>query len=220
MAAPSFTMRGCAFPVGLLILAAAATAPGCAANKSMTACGGCAGRHVEIFAGLGGYMQGSEQIQQKLARRGICSHVSWNPQAHQVSRRILARRARGDCGPIVLAGYATGGHGVMQVASDLAACNVRVDAVILIDPSFFEPVCSNVDCCFVAYRPEYLQYWNPIMRGLPVKVASNRTQVVKVNLRELDRQGRMDRISHVTITSDEWVQDILVNRVAAAFNAD
>lgn len=212
----------CSRPAALLVLIAMCGLPGCAFNTS-TLCGRSALHstpsqpHVEIFRGLGGWMPGSDRLQQRLAARGIASTVSYGAAARCVSRRILERRARGNSCPIVLMGYATGGGGVKRVAEDLAQHGVCVDAIILLDPSFFEPVPSNVRYCFVAYRPEVLQAWNSIMRGNPVRTESPKTAVQLVNLEESDPLGLMQTNSHLTITTDEWVQQILVRQATAVF---
>jgi hypothetical protein len=114
-------------------------------------------------------------------------------------------------------GYATGGGGVRHVAEDLARHGLCVDAIILIDPSFFEPVPRNVRYCFVAYRPEVWQSWNSIMRGNPVRTESPETSVQLVNLEESDTLGLLQARSHLTITTDAWVQEILAQQAAAAF---
>jgi hypothetical protein len=186
-------------------------------NRHATYGDGVYGPHVEIIRGLGGYMPGSDQLQQRLAARGISSNVSCGIRSHGIARRILARRGSGDGSPIVLIAYATGAHGTMVVADDLAEHGISVDAVILLEPSFFEPVRSNVRYCFVAYKPEPLQQWNAIMRGLPVRVASPATRVTLVNLETIDPGDRLDHKNHLTITTDDWVQQLLVSRAAAAF---
>jgi hypothetical protein len=162
-------------------------------------------------------MPGSDRLQQRLAACGVSSTVSCGAAAHTATRRILERRARGNRCPIVLMGYATGGGGVKHVAEDLARHGVCVDAIILLDPSFFEPVPSNVRYCFVAYRPEVLQMWNSIMRGNRVRTESPMTLVRLVNLEELDRSGLMETQSHLTITTDDWVQEILVQQTMSVF---
>lgn len=162
-------------------------------------------------------MPGSDCLQERLAGCGISSTISCGIHAHQVAERILQRRAAGDCCPIVLIGYATAGHGTMVVAEDLAEHGICVDAVILLEPSFFEPVRSNVRYCFVAYKPEPMQQWNPIMRGLPVRVESSATQVTLINLEMLAPYGRLDDLNHLNITSDAWVQQLLVAQAAAMF---
>jgi hypothetical protein len=162
-------------------------------------------------------MPGSDRLQQRLAACGISSSVSCGAAAHSVSRRILERRARGDRCPIVLMGYATGGGGVKHVAEDLAREGICVDAIMLLDPSFFEPVPRNVRYCFVAYRPEVCQMWNSIMRGNPVRTESPTTFVRLVNLEESDSQGMMQTRSHLTITTDDWVQEILVQQAVSVF---
>ena len=78
---------------------------------------------------------------------------------------------------------------------------------------------SNVCYCFVAYRPELMQKWNSIMRGNPVKVESDQTVVVKVNLTESDKIGALEDVSHLTITSNDWVQRILVREALRATGA-
>jgi hypothetical protein len=132
----------------------------------------------------------------------------------------MDRRASGDCSPIVLLGYATAGGGTMRVADDLAEHGIQIDAVILIDPSFFEPVRKNVRYCFVAYNPVLCQQWNPIMRGEPVRVESCCTVVNKVNLEENDPHGMLNGHNHLTITTCDWVQRILVCQAVWAFGCD
>ena len=171
-------------------------------------------RHVDIFRGLGGYMSGRAQLQERLSDCGISSTTWLSAQSGQVAKQILDRRAGGDDSPIVLLGYAVGGGRTRQVATILKKHGVDVDATILIDPSFFEPVPSNVRYCFVAYRPEIWQKWNSIMRGNPVKAESDRTVVVQMNLTEEDQQGVLFGESHLTITSNDWVQEILVYQAA------
>ncbi|MBW3599780.1 MAG: hypothetical protein KY475_21235 [Planctomycetes bacterium] len=209
-------------PVGHLVLMAMWGLPGCALHTT-TRCAPSATPcvrhhpHVEIFRGLGGYMPGSDRWQQRLAARGISSTVSCSSAAHIATQRILERRAAGNRCPIVLMGYATGGGGVKRASEGLAKHGVCVDAIILLDPSFFEPVPGNVRYCFVAYRPEVLQSWNSIMRGNPVRTESPGTFVQLVNLEENDPLGLMTTRSHLTITTDEWVQAILVQQAAAVF---
>jgi len=175
------------------------------------------GPHVEIIRGLGGYMPGVGELQERLAACGISSTVSCGNESHCIARRSLARRRAGNCCPIVLMAYATGGHATKVIADDLAAHGLRVDAVILLETSFFEPVPSNVRYCFVAYKPEPLQQWNPIMRGLPVQVASPSTRVNLVNLEQIDPGNRLDEVNHLTITTDPWVQQVLVRQAVGVF---
>jgi hypothetical protein len=172
--------------------------------------------HVDIFKGLCGYMPGSDCLQQRLAARGISSTTWRNRSAHRVTCRILERRAQGDLSPIVLMGYATGGGGTRRVALELAEHGVCVDAIILLEPSFFEPVPSNVRFCFVAYKPEPLQKWNSLMRGNPVKVESTATLVQRVNLEEIAPASVLQE-NHLTITGNAWVQELLVAQAAAVF---
>jgi hypothetical protein len=212
-------------PAALLILTATCALPARGQHRTIV-CEGSAPQsirpqpHVEIFRGLGGYMPGSEGLQERLAARGISSTTSCNVSAHCVARRILERRARGDQSPIVLMGYAVGGGGTRKVAKDLAENGVRVDAVILIDPSFFEPVPRNVRYCFVAYKPEVWNYWNPIQLGHPVRVESTETVVNRVNLEETAPPGVLEGECHLTITTNEWIQEILVHQAAAVFGLD
>ena len=161
-------------------------------------------------------MPGSGKLQDRLAACGISSTVSWGIESHRIAERILARRRAGNCAPIVLMAYATGGHGTAVVADDLAEQGISVDAVILLEPSFFEPVRSNVRYCFVALKPEPLQQWNPIMRGLPVQVECPTTRVAFVNLEEIDPCDRLDDRNHLTITTDDWVQGLLVAQAVCA----
>jgi hypothetical protein len=176
--------------------------------------------HVEIFRGLGGYMPGSDSLQERLAARGILSTTWLDCSSHRVARRILERRAQGDEGPIVLMGYATGGGATRQVAIDLARHGICVDAIILLEPSFFEPVPRSVGYCFVAYKPEPLQMWNSLMRGNPVRIESTGTVVQRVNLKHSAPPGVLCGENHLTITANEWVQELLVEQAAAVFGLD
>ncbi len=164
-------------------------------------------------------MPGSDRLQERLAACGISSNISCGIHARRVAEEILARRKGGNCCPIVLMGYATAGGGTMVIADQLAEHGMCVDAVILLEPSFFEPVRSNVRYCFVAYKPEPLQQWNPIMRGLPVRVESPATLVRLVNLENIDPGNRLDDHNHLTITTDEWVQQLLVAQAVAVFRS-
>lgn len=178
----------------------------------------CGQAHVEIFRGLGGYMPGVDCWQQRLAACGISSTVWRDCYCHQVARRILERRAQGDLGPIVLMAYATGGGSARQVALDLGKHGVCIDAIILLEPSFFEPVPRNVRFCFAAYKPEPLQMWNSLMRGNPIRVESTTDTVAqRVNLKEIAPPGALRGENHLTITANAWVQDLLVEQAAAVF---
>src|SRR5262245_29326320 len=66
----------CALPQALLALMAMCGLPGCALHGAMcskVSCqhAVCPRPHVEIFRGLGGYMPGSGDLQERLAARGI-----------------------------------------------------------------------------------------------------------------------------------------------------
>lgn len=177
--------------------------------------------HVDIFRGLGGYMPGVECWQERLAARGISSTVWHDCACHRVARRIVERRAQGDTSPIVLMAYATGGGSTRHVALDLAQHGICVDAIILLEPSFFEPVPRNVRFCFAAYKPEPLQMWNSLMRGNPVRVeACAATIARRVNLKEIAPCGVLRGENHLTITANAWVQELLVGQAAAAFGLD
>ena len=86
-------------------------------------------------------MNGRHELQQRLASCGITSTTWLSVESKEVATQILDRRGPGELtSPVVLMGYAVGGGGVREVAEILKKNEVRVDAVILIDPSFFEPV--------------------------------------------------------------------------------
>ncbi len=176
--------------------------------------------HVEIFRGLGGYMPGTGCLQGRLAARGITSTMWSDLSAHRVASRIVERRAQGDHGAIVLMGYATGGGAARRTAIYLAKHGICVDAIILLEPSFFEPVPSNVRTCFVAYKPEPLQMWNSLMRGNPVRVESQDTVVQRVNLKQCAPPGVLRGENHLTIASNPWVQSLLVEQAEMAFGLE
>ena len=163
-------------------------------------------------------MPGSKKLQERLSEHKIASKTWLGDNAASAARQILERQslsAGRDQSPIILLGYATGGGATRKVARTLMEQDVYVDAIILIDPSFFEPVPKNVRYCYVAYRPEFWQMWNSIMRGNPVKLESaEHTKLTHVNLKTADNgEGRLRGESHITITNNDWVQDLLTKEI-------
>lgn len=222
-------MKNCrqpTFSVALLLLVVGTlfVFSGCATNQTKVTAGGKSVshstngvRHVHIFRGLAGVLPGGKALQERLEDHEISSTIWWNANASSAARNILDRRTKGDRSAVVLMGYAVGGGGTKRVAEILGRNGVNVDALILIDPSFFEPVPPNVETCFVAHRPEVWQKWNSIMRGNPVRAESGETEVIQVNLTEADGEGALAGESHITITGNEWVQGILVREATRAF---
>ena len=191
------------------------TIPG---DRTISSSAGRSSPRVEIFRGLGGYMPGAKKLQERLSEHEIASKTWLGDNAASAAKQILERQSLakdGDQSPIILLGYATGGGATKKVARILKQHGVHVDAIILIDPSFFEPVPKNVRYCYVAYRPEFWQMWNSIMRGNPVKLESaEHTKLTHVNLKTADNgEGRLRGESHITITNNDWVQDLLTKEV-------
>lgn len=203
---------------GLLMLLCLA-ASGCLTMHRDVDCLGseCLGGtpHVEVLRGISGYWPGAERFQQQLAARGIGSTVSYCELYPRVAERLIQKHRQDPCSPIVVVGYSLGANHALRLSRRLQEEGIAVDALVLLETTYEDTVPSNVQCCFNAYKPRFLDEI-PFMRGIPLQADSPYTQVTNYDLRAHD-DGRYRGENHLTLCADEDVQCLLADVVAGSF---
>lgn len=178
---------------------------------------------VVIFRGIVGYWPRVERFQQQLWQHGFSSRVVFNVQRGSVSEQLRRQITQGEAGgPAVIVGYSLGAMNAIGLARDLQEVNVRVPMLVLIDPPVVGDIPSNVGRCLNVYKshpvtdlvPEQV----PIMRGIPVRRWSPRTEVVNVNLSTKDLLFGPFYDNHLTIASTDEMQDRIAETISVALS--
>lgn len=109
----------------------------------------CAAAHADAQVFLlrgwfGVFSTGMDRMAETLRNQGIpaeaVGHLAWRSTVD----RILAARAKGERGPIVLVGHSQGGNNVIDIARELEKHAVQVDLVVTLAPFLQDPVPANV----------------------------------------------------------------------------
>ena len=180
---------------------------------------------VVIFRGIVGYWPRVERFQNQLREYGFSSRVVFNVEQASVSKQIRQSVARGETdGPSAIVGYSLGAMNAISLARDLQADDIHVPILVLIDPPVVTDIPSNVDRCLNLYKThpvtDLVPDQIPIMRGVPVRRWSPRTEMVNRALGPKDVVFGLFYDNHLTIASTDAVQDQIAKTIALAVSGE
>jgi hypothetical protein len=175
---------------------------------------------VIILRGIGGYFPYISEFEDELLEEGVCPTVAFPGAYRQVTERIIAAHNTGRLnGPLVIVGYSAGADKALRVSRCLGQRGLTVDKLVLLEPSSGGRVPRNVKECVNLYKTQPWNGYIPVFRGCTVIAESPETRLVNCDLRDFN-DGRYDWDNHFTLAYNPYVQDLMVNEVAAAFNGE
>ena len=117
---------------------------------------GCVWAETQVYllrGWFGVFSTGMDRMADTLRTKGVAAeaigHLAWKSAVE----KILADRAAGKTGRLVLVGHSQGGNNVIDMARELAPHNVRVDLLITLAPFLQDPVPANVARAVNYYQP-------------------------------------------------------------------
>jgi hypothetical protein len=138
----------------------------------------------------------------------------------QVTERIIGAHNNGRLnGPLVIVGYSAGADKALRVSRCLGQRGLTVDKLVLLEASSGGRVPGNVKECVNIYKTQPWTQFVPVFRGCTVMAESPDTRLVNCDLRDFN-DGRYDWENHFTLAFNPYVEDLMVNEVAAAFNGE
>jgi hypothetical protein len=175
--------------------------------------------NVIVFRGMAGYFPNLGEFEDKLLEEGICPTVAF-PDAHaRICERIIAARNTGTLqGPLVIVGYSAGADKAIVLSRSLRERGITVDKLVLLETTRESTVPGNVTECVNIYKPQPWDGVIPVFRGCPVSAASPATIVSNYNVRDYN-DGRYDWDNHFTLTTNPYVQDLIIDEVVAGLEA-
>jgi pimeloyl-ACP methyl ester carboxylesterase len=197
-----------------LVLALALCSSGCYTPGPI---GSASGQNVIVLRGPVGHFPGLAQFEDKLLDEGICPTVAYPDAYPKIAERMIAGRNLGRLqGPVVIVGYSSGAGAAMLLSRKLGERGIDVDKLVLVEAADTMRVPGNVHECFNVYKSQPWSGVKPVFRGDPLAIESQATTLVNYNLREYN-DGRYDWDSHLTLTANPYVQDLIIDQVLTAF---
>jgi hypothetical protein len=174
--------------------------------------------HVYCILGwLGIWSRGMDAIasraQSELGVHAISlANPEWRKLAHYVKVEHDADRWTE---PLVLVGHSIGADDQVRVARALSQAKVRVDLLLLIDPTVPPHIPPNVIRCVNLYKSHPVTDPVPAFRGVRVIAEDpSRTAVENVNLRRTDVGFDTSVINHFNIAKIRGLQDMVLAEIA------
>jgi len=199
-------------PLGLVL------ALSCAGCYTPGPIGSASRPNVVVLRGPAGYFPGLAEFEDKLLDEGICTTVAYPDAYPKIAERLIGARNLGRLdGPVVIVGYSSGAGAAMLLSRRLGERGIDVDKLVLLEAADAMRVPGNVHQCFNVYKSQPWSDVKPIFRGDPLAVESPATMLVNYDLREYN-DGRFDWDSHLTLTANPYVQDLVIDEVLAAFD--
>lgn len=173
--------------------------------------------NVVVLRGPAGYFPGLAEFEDKLLDEGICTTVAYPDAYPKIAERLIGARNLGRLeGPVVIVGYSSGAGAAMLLSRRLGERGIDVDKLVLLEAADAMRVPGNVHQCFNVYKSQPWSEVKPVFRGDPLAVESPATMLVNYDLREYN-DGRYDWDSHLTLTANPYVQDLIIDEVLTAF---
>jgi pimeloyl-ACP methyl ester carboxylesterase len=174
--------------------------------------------NVIVLRGPAGYFPGLADFEDKLIDEGVCTTVAYPDAYPKIAERLIAGRNLGRLqGPVVIVGYSSGAGAAMLLSRRLGEKGIDVDKLVLVEAADSMRVPGNVHQCFNVYKSQPWSEVKPVFRGDPLAVESPATMLVNYDLREYN-DGRFDWDSHLTMTANPYVQDLIIDEVLTAFD--
>jgi hypothetical protein len=157
---------------------------------------------VYLLRGLANvFSLGLDDLAAKLAQRGIQTMVANHADSETIAEEIIARRAAGWRGPVVLVGHSLGADAVYPLAARLAEAKITVPLIVSFDPVHYETVPSNVSKAVNYYLSG---------GGLAVQPGAG----FRGQLSNLDFEGKSN-LSHTTIEKSPQLHAEVIAKVMA-----
>jgi pimeloyl-ACP methyl ester carboxylesterase len=201
----------------------------CACLLAALSCTGCfysgpigsANRpNVVVLRGPGGYFPNLMDLENRLVDEGVCPTVAYPDAEAKIAERIIGGKNQGRwSGPIVIVGYSTGADAAISLSHRLAVRGVEVEKLVLLEAAGDKPVPPNVHACLNIYKSQPWSEYAPIFAGKPLRAANESTEVVNYDLRDYN-DGRYDWENHFSVSANPHVQELIVDEVLVAFDAE
>lgn len=152
----------------------------------------------------------------RLRRAGIWTEDLGPAGDRWVCRHVIAEHRAGRLqGPIILVGHSRGGRHVVELATELEKAGINVDLLVCVDAALLPQVPANVSAALNLYVGQSRFYPANMLKAAPGSL---------VRIENLDLSGPSGpdvgrSLSHVTVTANPSVQDLIFDRVAQAARA-
>lgn len=158
---------------------------------------------------------GMDEIADELNDDGYHALSIAGSQRKATGRKLIREAEEGTLArPLVIVGHSYGGDAAVRLTHQLDRAGVRVDKLILVDPTTPGRIPANVDKVFDVYRSSPATDWVPVLRGVAVETESPETEVVNFDLRQSDDPELSSAtINHFNIDEARAVQDLVIEQV-------
>jgi hypothetical protein len=142
--------------------------------------------------------------------------VGYFPNLGEFEDKLLeaARNTGRLQGPLVVVGYSSGADKAIVLSRSLQERGITVNKLVLLEATSETSIPGNVSECVNIYKPQPWDGVIPVFRGCPVTAESPATIVSNYNVREYN-DGRYDWDNHFTLTTNPYVQDLIIDEVVA-----
>lgn len=166
----------------------------------------CRGTVVMLRGGLG-YWPDDDMLAKQLRRCGYRTY-NFRPTMYPAAAALIKRQKV--TGPIVIVGYSSGGDSACLLARQLHRAGIKVNTIVMVEPTVGVTVPGNVDYCWNLYESNPDTDHIPIFRGVPVDAESASTCIENIDTRKCEKYAYLRELTHLNMASSAEVQRLIV----------
>lgn len=163
------------------------------------------GTVVMLRGGLG-YWPNDNMLAKQLRSCGYRTY-NFRPTMYPMAASLIKRHNTG--GPIVIVGYSSGGDSACLLARQLQRAGMRVNTMVMVEPTVGITVPRNVEYCWNLYESNPATDHLPVFRGVPVSGESSATCIRNCDTRLCSEYAYLRDLTHLNMASSDEVQHLI-----------
>ena len=168
------------------------------------------GKVVIIRGAFTVFSLGMNDLGERLREYGYDVDVVADISASRATSKIISDFQRNpNYGPIVFIGHSRGAELGPKQARTLQQYGIPVKLVVMVDGTHKASIPANVERCVNLFH--YNSFG--VLHGVPTRAEGRNTQLLNVDINQLQSRHRGGMINHFNIDSSDWIHELVVSEV-------
>lgn len=173
------------------------------------------GKVVIIRGAFTVFSLGLNDLGEKLREYGYDVDVVADISASRVTSKIISDYQRNpNLGPLVFIGHSRGAELGPKQARTLQKYGIPVKLVVMVDGCHKASIPANVERCVNLYHNNAFG----VLHGVPTHAEGRNTQLLNVDINQLESRHRGGSINHFNIDSSDWIHELVISEVIKALS--